>query len=66
MGGRGSKINNPWNREGGEGHIFCKSYCVCVCEGGEGGEGNVRRIRILPLVFMFQKCLSFWVGGLHP
>ena len=57
MGGRGSKINNPWNREGGEGHIFCKSYCVCVCEGG--GEGNVRRIRILPLVFMFQKCLSF-------
>ena len=40
MGGRGSKINNPWNREGGEGHIFCKSYCVCVCErgGGEGGE----------------------------
>ena len=45
MGGRGSKINNPWNREGGEGHIFCKSYCV----GGGGGEGwNVRRIRILP------------------
>ena len=37
MGGRGSKINNLWNREGGEGHIFCKSYCVCVCEGGEGG-----------------------------
>ena len=36
MGGRGSKINNPWNREGGEGHIFCKSYCVCVCEGGGG------------------------------
>ena len=61
MGGRGSKINNSWNREGGEGHIFCKSYCVCVCEGGGGrGEGNVRRIRILPLVFMFQKCLSFW------
>ena len=60
MGGRGSKINNPWNREGGEGHIFCKSYCVCVCEGGGGGEGNVRRIRILPLVFMFQKCLNFW------
>ena len=30
----GSKINNRWNREGGEGHIFCKSYCVCVggCE----------------------------------
>ena len=49
MGGRASKINNPWNREGGEGHIFCKSYCVCVC--GGGGEGNVRRIRILPLVF---------------
>ena len=40
MGGRGSKINNPWNREGGEGHIFCKSYCVCVCEGGGGGEGG--------------------------
>ena len=39
MGGRGSKINNPWNREGGEGHIFCKSYCVCVCEGG-GEEGG--------------------------
>ena len=39
MGGRGSKINNPWNREGGEGHIFCKSYCVCVCEGG-GGKGG--------------------------
>ena len=37
MGGRGSKIINPWNREGGEGHIFCKSYCVCVCEGWEGG-----------------------------
>ena len=38
MGGRASKINNPWNREGGEGHIFCKSYCVCVCGGGGGGE----------------------------
>ena len=50
---RGSKINNPWNREGGEGHIFRNSYCVCVCVGGGG-------IRILPLVFMFQKCLSFW------
>ena len=60
MGGRGSKINNPWNREGGEGHIFCKSYCVCVWGGKGGGGGNVRRIRILPLVFMFQKCLSFW------
>ena len=35
MGGRGSKINNPWNREGGEGHIFRKSYCVCVCVGGD-------------------------------
>ena len=34
MGGRGSKINNRWNREGGEGHIFCKSYCVCVWGGG--------------------------------
>ena len=66
MGGRGSKITNPWNREGGEGHIFCNSYCVCVCEGGGGrGEGNVRRIRILPLVFMFQKCLSFW-GAFTP
>ena len=68
MGSRGSKINNPWNSEGGEGHIFCKSYCVCVCGRGEGGGGrgggNVRRIRILPLVFMFQKCLSFW--GLYP
>ena len=30
----GSKLNNPWNREGGEGHIFCKSYCVCVCVWG--------------------------------
>ena len=40
MGGRGSKINNPWNREGGEGHIFCKSYCVCVCVGGGGGGGR--------------------------
>ena len=53
MGGRGLKINNPWNREGGECHIFCKSYCVCVCVGGGGGGGggmNVRRIRILPLV----------------
>ena len=40
MGGRGSKINNPWNREGGEGHIFCKSYCVCVCEGGGEGGGE--------------------------
>ena len=39
MGGRGSKINNPWNREGGEGHIFCKSYCVFVCVWG-GGEGG--------------------------
>ena len=37
MGGRGSKIKNPWNREGGEGHIFCKSYCNCVCVGGGGG-----------------------------
>ena len=37
MGGRGSKINNLWNREEGEGHIFCKSYCVCVCVGGGGG-----------------------------
>ena len=36
MGGRGSKINNLWNKEGGEGHIFCKSYCVC---GGGGGGG---------------------------
>ena len=33
-GWQGVKINNPWNREGGEGHIFCKSYCVCVCGGG--------------------------------
>ena len=40
VGGRGSKINNPWNREGGEGHIFCKSYCVCVCGGGGGGGGE--------------------------
>ena len=40
MGGRGSKINNPWNREGGECHIFCKSYCVCVCVGGGGGGGD--------------------------
>ena len=39
MGGRGSKINNPWNREGGEGHIFCKSYCVCVW----GGRARGRR-----------------------
>ena len=46
MGGRGSKIINPWNRKGGEGNIFCKSYCVCVCVRG----GNVWRIRILPLV----------------
>ena len=37
MGGRGSKINNSWNREGGEGHIFCKSYCV---RGGGGGGGG--------------------------
>ena len=37
MGGRGSKINNPWNREGGEGHIFCKSYCVYECDRGKGG-----------------------------
>ena len=28
MGGRGSKI-----KEGGEGHIFCKSYCVWVSVG---------------------------------
>ena len=42
MGGRGSKINSPWNREGGEGHIVCKSYCVCVCV---RGGGNVRRER---------------------
>ena len=41
MGGRGSEINNPWNREGGEGHIFCKSYCVCVCVGGGGGGAGV-------------------------
>ena len=39
-GWQGVKINNPWNREGGEGHIFCKSYCVCVCEGGGGGGGE--------------------------
>ena len=38
MGGRGSKINNPWNREGGEDHIFCKSYCVYVCVWRGGGE----------------------------
>ena len=42
MGGSGSKMNNHWNREGGEGHIFCKSYCVCVCVGGGGGEGGGR------------------------
>ena len=36
MGGRGSKIINPWNRKGGEGNIFCKSYCVCVCVRGGG------------------------------
>ena len=36
-----SKINNPWNREGREGHIFCKSYCVvCVCGGGGGRWGH--------------------------
>ena len=40
MGGRGSKINNPWNREGGEGHIFCKSYCFCVCVEGGGRRGE--------------------------
>ena len=40
MGGRGSKINNLWNREGGEGHIFCKSYCVCVWGGGGEGGGE--------------------------
>ena len=57
MGGRGSKINNPWNREGGEGHIFCKSYCVCVC--GGGGGGGCEEDQNSPLVFMFQKCLSF-------
>ena len=54
MGGRGSKINNHWNREGGEGHIFCKSYCVCVCVWWGGGGGNVRRIRILPLVHVSE------------
>ena len=36
----GSKINNPWNREGGEGHIFCKSYMYYVCVGGEGRGGG--------------------------
>ena len=40
MGGRGSKINNPWNREGGEGHIFCESYCVVCVRGGGGGGGG--------------------------
>ena len=40
MGSRGSKINNPWNREGGEGNIFCKSYCVCVWGRGRGVGGG--------------------------
>ena len=56
-GWQGVKINDPWNRGGGEGRIFCKSYCVCW---GGGGGGSGGRIRILPLVFMFQKCSSFW------
>ena len=40
MGGRGSKINNPWNREGGKGKrvIYFVSHIVFVCWGeGEGG-----------------------------
>ena len=41
MGGRGSKIKNPWNREGGEGHIFRKSYSNCVWGAG-GGVGRGR------------------------
>ena len=35
-GWQGVKNKNAWNREGGEGHIFCKSYCVCVVRGGVG------------------------------
>ena len=43
MGGRGSKINNPWNREG-ERVIYFVSHIVFVCVrgGGGGGGGGVR------------------------
>ena len=43
-GWQGSEIKNPWNREGREGHIFCKAYCNCVCgwEGGGSGGGEGR------------------------
>ena len=40
MGGRGSKINNPWNRKGGV--IYFVSHIVFVCVGGGGGgEGGM-------------------------
>ena len=40
-----SKINKPWNRQGG-GHIICSAYAG-------GGRGRVRKFRHL------NKCLSF-------
>ena len=39
MGSRGSKINNPWNREGGEGNILLVILCLCRGEGGWGEGG---------------------------
>ena len=39
MGGRGSKINNPWNREGGE-VIYFVSHIVFLCVWGGGGGGG--------------------------
>ena len=67
MGGRGSKINNPWNREGGEGHIFCKSYCVCVCAGvgGETGKGERVIYFVSHIVFVcVQGGGGGWGGGM--
>ena len=39
MGSRGSKINNPWNREG-ERVIYFVSHIVFVCVGGGWGWGE--------------------------
>ena len=65
MGGRGSKINNPWNREGGEGHIFCKSYCVCVSVRGEGG-GEFEEDQNSSISLHVSKMFKLLGGGLHP
>ena len=65
MGGRGSKINNPWDREGGECHIFCKSYCVCVCVGGGGGGDECEEDQNSSISLHVSEMFKL-LGGLHP